>query len=176
MRKLLYAAAGAAALAFAALPASAGERYLHNGSKPCHLMPAYECSEMNVGLDNSGQFVILYSRPREGLGRIGIIPGTLLVSGRVYNGRFSGVSHRFRMMGTLRCSISYAVGGWYASGLNFVLEGPAPIFAENRCAAAGFDPNNEQSHLFFAYAGPGSGPSAVPTDNGVVPKVQQANR
>lgn len=143
-------------LAVLAGPASAADWYLHSGDRDCSVTPQ-KCSVMEAGMmDLTRSFVITYARPKPGLREIGIGPGELLVSGQINNGVFVGTARRYKMYGDTRCSLPYQVTGIVLPRQNFVLHGAAPSFARNRCTAADYSMDNDQSVLNFYYFGSGT--------------------
>ncbi|MEK7155523.1 MAG: hypothetical protein AAB734_01450 [Patescibacteria group bacterium] len=143
------------ATALAATPAAAAEWYLHSGDRNCAVTPGM-CSLMEVRITDMNDLVIAYSRPKPTLASIGIGPGELLVSGRLYNGQLVGTARRYKLYGTTRCSLSYQVRGVISQGQGFVLQGPAPNFHPNRCGKIGeLSMDNDQSVLTFTYIGSG---------------------
>lgn len=130
------------AVTLAGTPASAATSsyWDHNGSK--------------MALEEDGaKRKITYAEPKQGLDKAGIRPGTVLFEGeRKPDGRFAGNAKIFKG----GCNpVDYFVEGTLdeAKG-EIVLQGQAPVYAQQGCEVAGYSETSAASTLTFASASP----------------------
>ena len=135
----------ALALSTAATAKAADYRYDHNGST------------MRVSVEGP-DVAIRYERPRSGLGRIGVRPGTLLFSGRVDEGYLEGESRIFNA----KCGEQpYFVYGDFQPGQSFRLSGAAPVLDDATCRIVDNVSTGSNANLAFTALG-GSRPAPAP--------------
>jgi hypothetical protein len=130
------------ALAVLALPASAETfSYDHNGSL------------MELETRPGGQVTLRYVEPRQGLGPVGVSPGTVLFDGTIDGPEsLSGQANIF----STRCGpVDYYVTGQFRAGDRFVLEGAAPVLAEQDCRIVDHVWDNGNARLEFTPVGAG---------------------